>query len=126
MLLSHPGYCLGYRVEYKGRSVCYITDNELYLGSSPNHNPHYENKLAEFVKHTDLLITDTTYTDEEYQGKVGWGHSCISKVTELAHRAEVKSLRDYHLETRNLNAYIQGIGGSDDIFLPVSAPVSRR
>ena len=96
MLLSHPGYCLGYRVEYKGRSVCYITDNELYLGSSPNHNPHYENKLAEFVKHTDLLITDTTYTDEEYQGKVGWGHSCISKVTELAHRAEVKSLYLFH------------------------------
>ena len=88
MLLSHPGYCLGYRVEYRGRSFCYITDNELYLESSSNHNPHYENKLAEFVKHTDILITDTTYTDEEYQGKVGWGHSCISKVVELAHRAE--------------------------------------
>ena len=31
MLLSHPGYCLGYRIDYDGRSICYITDNELYL-----------------------------------------------------------------------------------------------
>ena len=30
MLLSHPGTCLGYRMEYKHRSVCYITDNELF------------------------------------------------------------------------------------------------
>ncbi len=35
MLLSHPGNCLGYRIEYGGRSVCYITDNELYLPDSP-------------------------------------------------------------------------------------------
>ncbi len=96
MLLSHPGYCLGYRVEYNGRSVCYITDNELYLDSNPHHNPHYEHKLVEFVKHADVLITDTTYTDEEYRDKVGWGHSCISKVTELAHRAAVKSLYLFH------------------------------
>ena len=26
MLLSHPGYCLGYRINYNGKSVCYITE----------------------------------------------------------------------------------------------------
>jgi len=25
MLLHHPGQCLGFRIEYKGRSICYIT-----------------------------------------------------------------------------------------------------
>jgi phosphoribosyl 1,2-cyclic phosphodiesterase len=30
MLLSHPGNCLGYRIDYNGRSVCYVTDNELF------------------------------------------------------------------------------------------------
>lgn len=34
MLLNHPGQCLGYRVEYKGRSICYVTDNELYPKSN--------------------------------------------------------------------------------------------
>ena len=96
MLLSHPGRCLGYRVNYNGRSICYITDNEMFLEGNPHHNPHYVAKLAKFVEGTDALITDTTYTDEEYASKVGWGHSCISEAVKLAHRAKVKNLYLFH------------------------------
>ena len=96
MLLSHPGKCLGYRVNYNGRSVCYITDNEMFTETSDFYSPHYEKKLAEFCHKTDALITDTTYTDEEYETKIGWGHSCISKVAQLADMAEVKNLYLYH------------------------------
>ena len=35
ILLSHPGNCLGYRVEYSGRKLCYVTDNELYPDYTP-------------------------------------------------------------------------------------------
>ncbi len=96
MLLSHPGVCLGYRIDYGGRSICYITDNEMFLEDSEFHNPHYEEKLANFVRGCDVLITDSTYTDEEYVSKVGWGHSCISKVAKLAHAGEVKNLALFH------------------------------
>ena len=96
MLLSHPGRCLGYRVDYNGRSVCYITDNELFLESDPHHNSHYVAKLTKFVEGTDALITDSTYTDQEYAAKVGWGHSCISEVVKLAHGAKVKNLYLFH------------------------------
>ncbi len=95
-LLSHPGKCLGYRVNYNDRSVCYITDNEMYVETSPSYNPHYEKRLAEFVQGTDVLITDCTYTDEEYATKEGWGHSCISKVANLADIAKVKNLYLFH------------------------------
>jgi len=95
-LLSHPGKCLGYRVNYNGRSVCYITDNEMYVETSDYFNPHYENRLADFVRGADALITDTTYTDEEYMTKEGWGHSCISKVVNLADMADVKTLYLFH------------------------------
>ncbi|NQV82743.1 MAG: response regulator [Rhodospirillales bacterium] len=95
-LLSHPGKCLGYRVNYNGRSVCYITDNEMYVETSPFYDPHYEKRLAEFVEGADVLITDTTYTDEEYMTKEGWGHSCISKVVNLADTAKVKQLFLFH------------------------------
>jgi len=95
-LLSHPGKCLGYRINYNGRSICYITDNEMFLETSEFYSPHYERKLADFCRGADSLITDTTYTDEEYQSKVGWGHSCISKVVQLADVAEVKSLYLFH------------------------------
>lgn len=95
-LLSHPGKCLGYRVNYNGRSICYITDNEMYVETSSFYNPHYEKRLAEFVEGADVLITDTTYTDEEYMTKEGWGHSCISKVVNLADTAKVKTLYLFH------------------------------
>lgn len=96
LLLSHPGYCLGYRINFKGRSICYVTDNELYLDDHPSFNPKYVSDLTKFVSGADILITDTTYFDPEYKTKVDWGHSCISKVVELADTAKVKSLHLFH------------------------------
>ncbi len=95
-LLNHPGYCLGYRVDYNGRSICYITDNEMYRRDSKFHNPHYVRRLAQFIEGTDVLITDATYTDAEYATKMGWGHSCISEVVALADTAKVKTLHLFH------------------------------
>lgn len=96
MLLKHPGYCLGYRLTCHGRSVCYITDNELYLPGDPRYDLPYVERLANFVCGADLLITDTTYRDHEYPSKVDWGHSCVSQVADLAARAQVKRLHLFH------------------------------
>jgi len=96
MLLSHPGTCLGYRLEYKNKSICYITDNELFPEGSRDYNANYWGKLTSFVQDTDILITDATYTDEEYIKKSKWGHSSVSQVTKLAHDAEVKELHLIH------------------------------
>jgi phosphoribosyl 1,2-cyclic phosphodiesterase len=96
MLLSHPGNCLGYRIEYQGKSICYITDNEMFNPGEPGHNPGYIQRLADFCRNTDALITDTTYTDAEYPSKAGWGHSSVGQVAELAARAEVDSLYLFH------------------------------
>jgi phosphoribosyl 1,2-cyclic phosphodiesterase/ActR/RegA family two-component response regulator len=96
MLLNHPGNCLGYRIEYGGRSFCYITDNEMFLPDSQFYNSEYVEQLTTFVKETDALVIDSTYTDSEYASKVGWGHSCIGQVTELAHNANVKVLYLFH------------------------------
>lgn len=95
-LLNHPGKCLGYRVEYGGRSICYVTDNELDFEQSEFYNPFYVKNLTTFLHGTDMLITDTTYFDEEYKGKLGWGHSCVSRVVDLAHAAEAKALALFH------------------------------
>ena len=95
-LLAHPGRALGFRVNYNSRSICYITDQELYLNDNEAYDPHYERTMAEFVNGADVLITDTTYTDEEYKSKVNWGHSCVSKVCEFADAGNVKKLYLFH------------------------------
>lgn len=96
MLLSHPGQCLGYRVTYKDRSICYITDNEMFDPYSDYRSENYATRLADFIRGTDVLITDTTYTDEEYSSKIGWGHSSVSQVVDLAIQGEVKNLYLFH------------------------------
>ena len=96
MLLNHPGHCLGYRVRYHQRSVCYITDNELFPEDNPYYNEFYVDQLTEFVSGADVLIIDSTYTKEEYPDKIGWGHSGIDQVVKLADRAKVKGLFLFH------------------------------
>jgi len=106
MLLRHPGYCLGYKLSCRGRIICYITDNELYLPTDPRHDPRYVGALADFVRGADVLITDTTYRDHEYPSKVDWGHSCVSQVADLAARAEVARLHLFHHDPDHTDADI--------------------
>ncbi|MBW2675216.1 MAG: response regulator [Deltaproteobacteria bacterium] len=96
MLLNHPGQCLGYRLDYKGRSFCYVTDNELYPRSNALYDESYVRKLEGFIADTDVLITDCTYMDEEYEGKIGWGHSSVNRAVEMSDRAGVKKLYLFH------------------------------
>ena len=116
MLLAHPGNCLGYRVGYDNRSICYITDNELFPQSSEYYNQEYDEGLLEFVSGCDVLIMDTNYFDDEYETKVGWGHSCVSQVAEFAHRAEAKTLYLFHHDhSHDDDAIDQKIGKARDL-----------
>jgi len=106
VLLNHPGHCLGYRINYKDRSICYITDNELFPKSSRFYNGAYIKKLTTFIRNTDALITDCTYDEEEYAQKARWGHSSITEVIHLAHRAKVGTLYMFHHDPGQTDAAI--------------------
>jgi CheY-like chemotaxis protein len=96
ILLKHPGHCLGYRVDYHGRSFCYITDNELYPAESDFADEEFVETLADFCRGTNVLVHDCTYFDDEYATKVHWGHSSLSEVCRLAHLAEAERLWIHH------------------------------
>jgi phosphoribosyl 1,2-cyclic phosphodiesterase len=97
ILLNHPGKCMGYRIQHKNKSFCYITDNELYFENNPNYAAKTVDELIEFIHGADLVVMDTTWiTDEEYLTKLSWGHSCVSRVIDVADRAKVKTLCLFH------------------------------
>jgi phosphoribosyl 1,2-cyclic phosphodiesterase len=96
MLLSHPGNCLGYRLQHEGRSLCFVTDNELYPPDSPYRSDEYVERLVDFCRDTDALITDCTFGDAEYPRHMHWGHSSTSQVAELAWRAQARTLYLVH------------------------------
>lgn len=94
--LNHPGGCMGYRILHHGRSFCFITDNEIYFENSPHYNAHEIDRLVAFIHGADLLVMDTTYSDEGYARKNDWGHSCVSRVVDVAEKAKVKALCLFH------------------------------
>jgi phosphoribosyl 1,2-cyclic phosphodiesterase len=90
----HPGGNLAYRVEYRGRVVVYATDHE---------HGERDGQLTDFARGADLLIYDSMYTDDEYQGrtgspKVGWGHSTWQSAVRIATQAQVRNLALFHHE----------------------------
>ena len=106
-LLNHPGEAIGYRVNWRGHSVAYITDTE-----------HYPDRLDENVlrltQNTDVTIYDATYTDEEYHSpktsKVGWGHSTWQEAVKVAKSANVKQLVIFHHDPLHDDDFLDLIG----------------
>lgn len=87
--LNHPGGATGYRVEYGGRAMAYITDTEL---NADEMDP----ALLELARDASIVIIDTTYTDEELPEHVGWGHSSWQQAVRLANEAGVGKLFLFH------------------------------
>lgn len=107
ILLNHPGNCLGFKLSDGQCTFCYITDNELFMKDSPHYNDDDEQKLINFVKHANALVIDVTYFDEEYRTRVGWGHSCVSRVIDIVIAAKVKKLFLYHHDPSQSDADIR-------------------
>jgi len=100
--LNHPNGATGYRIEHAGASVCYITDTE-HLPGKPD-----ENILA-LVQGTDLMIYDSTYTEEEFPAKVGWGHSTWEEGVRLAQAADVKKMAIFHHDPEHDDEFMDDI-----------------
>jgi phosphoribosyl 1,2-cyclic phosphodiesterase len=98
--LNHPFGATGYRVEYKGKSMCYVTDTE-HIPGKPD-----ENVLA-LIEGADLVIYDSTYTDDEFPSKVGWGHSTWQEGVRLARAADAKMLAIFHHDPDHEDGFME-------------------
>ena len=104
--LNHPALTLGYRLEADGVAVVYATDHECHSRSAALGEPSPgrvlpathpgDRRHREFIAGADLLIHDTQYTAAEYPSRVGWGHSTLEYVTDLAVAGGVKQLALFH------------------------------
>ncbi len=111
--LNHPGITVGYRLETKDWIVSYISDHEPYakLNAKGEFSDKEDAAVAQFVKGSDLLISEAQYTDEEYKIKKSWGHSTFSDVIGLAVKAQVKQLALFHHDPAHsdemMDAYVK-------------------
>jgi phosphoribosyl 1,2-cyclic phosphodiesterase len=90
--LNHPGGAWGFRIVDAGRSFVHLTDNEL---DSTEPRTSFE-EFADFCRNADVLCHDAQYLDGELPRKLGWGHSTVNRVCDLAIAADVRRLVLFH------------------------------
>lgn len=100
--LNHPDGATGYRVEYGGRSMCYLTDTE-HVPGAPDRN------ILALIDGADLVIYDSMYTDSEYDTYVGWGHSTWQEGIRLCRAARAKRLAVFHHDPEHDDDMLDGI-----------------
>jgi ribonuclease BN (tRNA processing enzyme) len=99
MRVRHPAVTMGYKLlAADGRTVVYVTDNELGPAGDYDVGPNWRKRFVDFIGGADLLIHDAMYTPEEYGTHAGWGHSTFVEAVELAHQAGAKRLALFHHE----------------------------
>jgi phosphoribosyl 1,2-cyclic phosphodiesterase len=87
--LNHPNGATGYRVEFAGKSVAYITDVEQRpSGGDP--------AVLKLMHRADIVIYDCTYDESEFPTHRGWGHSTWEEGVRLAAEAEVGRFVIFH------------------------------
>lgn len=100
--LNHPDGATGYRIEYGGKSVCYVTDTEHVIGKP-------DEKILSLIEGADLFIYDSTYTDSEFPAKIGWGHSTWEEGVRLAEAANVKTYALFHHDPDHEDLFMEEV-----------------
>jgi ribonuclease BN (tRNA processing enzyme) len=65
--------------------------------------------VYDFVRNADVLIHDSTYTDEEYIHRVGWGHSPVTFSLKVAREGDVRTLILFHHDHTHTDERVDAI-----------------
>jgi len=100
--LNHPNGATGYRIDHGGKSICYITDTE-HRPDGPDRN------IVELCRGADIMIYDSSYTDEEYPKYKDWGHSTWQEAVRVADAAHVATVVLFHHDPSHDDAFMDGV-----------------
>ena len=109
--LHHPGGATGYRIDYAGRNVAYLTDMEFPDGL-------IDPVILALAQNSDLVILDSTYTDDELPLHVGWGHASWQQGVKFANMANAKKLCLFHHDPDHDDAFMDAIAKAADAARP--------
>jgi phosphoribosyl 1,2-cyclic phosphodiesterase len=99
--ICHPGGSVRYKLTAGGKKIVYATDVELdqifrNVPGSTKEKKALGDEYRAFIHGADLLIADGQYAREEYVTKIGWGHTSIPTLLDVAYKERVKQLAVFH------------------------------
>jgi phosphoribosyl 1,2-cyclic phosphodiesterase len=89
--VPHCGPTVGYRVEWAGVTVTYISDHQ-----APLDLDSVADTVLELAEGTDVLIHDAQYTPAEFAEKSHWGHCTIDYAINVGRQARAKRVVLFH------------------------------
>jgi phosphoribosyl 1,2-cyclic phosphodiesterase len=91
-VVPHVGPTVGYRLDWNGRSIAYISDHQQPYDGSHSASPG----AIQLAQDVDLLIHDSQYSLAEFEMKSTWGHCTPQYALWLAQHAGARRLALFH------------------------------
>ncbi len=93
--IRHVGPTLGYRVDWDGVSVAYLSDHGQGCGIG-HADDHVPDEVLELCDGVDLLIHDAQHTPAEFEQKRHWGHCTVDYAVHVAKQAGARQVALFH------------------------------
>jgi phosphoribosyl 1,2-cyclic phosphodiesterase len=92
----HPGPTVGYRIEHRGRVLAYLPDHEPALAGTIHERSLDWLSGGSLAARADLLFHDAQFSAEEYDTRIGWGHSSVDDAVSYGSSVGAKRLVLFH------------------------------
>ena len=103
--VPHVGPTNGYRIDWGGASVAYVSDHQAPLDRSFS----VAESVLELCEGVDLLIHDAQYTPGEWEEKDYWGHCSVDYAVHVARESGAKRLALFHHDPSHGDDFVDGL-----------------
>jgi phosphoribosyl 1,2-cyclic phosphodiesterase len=97
-LVLHPGPTVGFRIETPQASFAYLPDHEPALAGPFAARSTDWISGAAVAEGADLLLHDAQYFQDEYEERIGWGHSSVDDAVAFTRAVGARRLLLFHHE----------------------------
>jgi len=119
-LVVHPGPTVGFRVETVTSSFAYLPDHEPALAGRIEGRSTDWLSGASVAENADVLFHDAQYFEDEYEERIGWGHSSVGDAVTFSRAVGARRLLLFHHEPAHsdasleeLEAHARSLAGGD-------------
>jgi phosphoribosyl 1,2-cyclic phosphodiesterase len=106
--VPHVGQTNGYRVEWNGMSVAYVSDHQSPLHGE-DEGMSVADSVLELAQDVDVLIHDAQYWPGEWRRKNDWGHCTVDYAVHVARVAGAKRLVLFHHDPAHDDAEVDKV-----------------